>query len=114
MNFVDLHLHSTYSNLDGFGLPSQIAERAKEIGRKSLALTDHGSISGFVKHMKACKSNDIKPIYGCEFYMVDSIPTMFANKEQRKKHITVLAKDSEGYSNLLKLATLSYTKGILL
>ena len=110
-DFVDLHLHSTYSNLDGFGLPEQIITRAKEIGRNTVALTDHGSISGFVKHMKACKSNDIKPVYGCEFYMVDSLTRMFAQKEQKKKHITVLAKNAQGYSNLLKLATLSYSKG---
>ena len=110
-NFVDLHLHSTYSNLDGFGLPVQIIERAKEVGRKTVALTDHGSISGFVKHMKACKANDIKPVYGCEFYMVDSLARMFAQKQQKKNHITVLAKNAEGYANVLKLATLQYSKG---
>lgn len=111
VDFVDLHLHSTYSNLDGFGMPDQIVARAKEIDRKSIALTDHGSISGFVKHRKACVDHGLKPIYGCEFYVVDSLEQMFANKEQRKKHITVLAKDLEGYHNLLELATLSFSKG---
>ena len=110
-NFVDLHLHSTFSSLDGFGTPEQIVLRAKEIGRKSIALTDHGSVSGLVQLNKACKKNDIKPIYGCEFYMVESIPEMFENKQRNKFHITIIAENNEGYANLLKLSTESYNQG---
>jgi DNA polymerase-3 subunit alpha len=111
IDFVDLHLHSTYSNLDGFGSPKQIAQRAKSIGRKALSLTDHGSVSGFVQLMQACKEEDIKPIYGCEFYMVESIEEMFATKQREKYHLTVIAKNLAGYRNVLKLASLSYSKG---
>lgn len=111
MNFVDLHLHSTYSNLDAFGTPTQIVKRAKDIGRKALALTDHGSVSGIVQLMQACKEHGLKPIYGCEFYIVDSLPKMFEEKQRQKNHITVLAADLAGYKNLLKLISLAYSKG---
>ena len=110
-NFVDLHLHSTYSNLDGFGTPEQVVTRAKEIGRDTIALTDHGSVSGLVQLKKACNKHDLKPIYGCEFYMVSSLSDMFANKERTKHHITVLASNQEGYGNLLRLASEAYRKG---
>ena len=110
-NFVDLHLHSTFSNLDGFGSPEQVVSRAKAIGRKSIALTDHGSVSGLVQLKKACEKNDIKPIYGCEFYMVEDLDAMYANHQRGKNHITVLASNIEGYRNLLGLASDSYSKG---
>ena len=109
--FCDLHIHSTYSNLDGFGTPFQLAERAKSIGRKTLSLTDHGSVSGLVQLKKACEENSLKPIYGCEFYMVDSIESMYENKQRSKNHITVLASNLTGYRNLLKLSSDAYQKG---
>ena len=109
--FVDLHLHSTFSNLDGFGEPDEIVKRAKEIGRETIALTDHGSVSGLVKLKKACGSLGIKPIYGCEFYIVDSLSDMFRYKNRIKNHITVLASNLRGYNNLLQLASDSYHKG---
>ena len=111
IEFVDLHLHSTYSNLDGFGTPSQIVKRAKEVGRLSVALTDHGSVSGFVQWKKACQTQGLKPIYGYEAYIVESIGKMFEGKERRKSHITLLAQNTQGYCNLLRLASLAYSKG---
>ena len=111
VDFCDLHLHSTYSNLDGFGTPAQIVEKAKQIGRASIALTDHGSVSGLVQLKKACTENGIKPIYGCEFYIVDSLTAMFENKARTKNHLTVLASNFVGYRNLLRLASLAYHKG---
>ena len=110
-NFVDLHLHSTYSSLDGFGLPDQIVARAKAIGRESIALTDHGSVSGLVQLQKACKSNGIKPIYGCEFYTVEDIEDMRTNQQREKFHLTVVAMNDIGYKNLLQLSTRSYSEG---
>ena len=88
--FVDLHLHSTYSNLDAFGSPAQIVERAKNIGRESIALTDHGSVSGLVQLKKACADQGVKPIYGMEAYMVKSIPEMFETKLRTKTHLDTL------------------------
>ena len=111
VNFVDLHLHSTYSTLDAFGSPAQIVERAKSIGRESIALTDHGSVSGLVQLKKACLDQGIKPIYGMEAYMVKSIPEMFETKLRTKTHISILASNQQGYKNLLKLASWSYGEG---
>ena len=88
-----------------------MVSRAKAIDRKAIALTDHGSVSGLVQFRKACKDNNIKPIYGCEAYIVDSLDKMFAEKVQKKSHITILASNAIGYQNLLKIASLAYQKG---
>jgi len=104
---ADLHLHSTFSFLDAYGLPSQIVARAKELGRSAIALTDHGSTSGHALLEKECLAAGIKPIFGCEFYVVGSLKS----NSQKKMHLTVLAKNQKGYSNLLKLASESYYQG---
>lgn len=111
MDFTDLHLHSTFSLLDSFGTPHQMVERAKELGRKSIALTDHGSTSGFVQFWKACKEFEVKPIFGYEAYFVPSIEEMFETKERKKSHITILAENNIGYKNVLKLASEAYREG---
>ena len=108
MQFTDLHLHSTFSCLDAWGLPKQILKRAKDLGRKTIAVTDHASISGYVQFSKVCKDNNIKMIYGIEPYMVNSISSMFENKERKKNHITLLAENEKGYKNILKLASEAY------
>lgn len=106
--FVTLHTHSTYSFTDGVGLPEQYAERAKELGQPAIAVTDHGNVSAHYKWYKACKERDIKPILGCEMYIVE-------NEDQIKQwgkgsyyHVTVLAKNKTGYRNLMKLVTKSW------
>jgi len=106
--YVDLHCHSCFSLLDSWGIPKQVVERAKELGRKSIALTDHGSISGWVQLDKACKDAGIKPIFGYEAYMVESIDKMFEGKLRKKNHLTLLAKNNTGYRNILKLASEAY------
>jgi len=107
-DFTDLHSHSTYSLLDAFGTPKQIVLRAQSLQRKALAITDHGSISGWIQFGKACSEAEIKPIFGYEAYAVDSLAEMFLNKQRKKNHITLLAESDEGYRNLLKVATLAY------
>jgi DNA polymerase-3 subunit alpha len=106
IEFVELHVHGTFSQKDGFGLPEQLVNRAKEIGLKAIALTDHGATTGHPQLEKAAKKAGIKPIYGCEFYMVPNK----AKNQQKKHHITVLAKNPLGYENLLKLSSLAYTE----
>lgn len=102
-DYVSLHVHSTFSLLDGFGLPNQIVQRVKDLGQTAVAITEHGNTSSHPKLEQACKRHGIKPIYGCEFYVAEE-------KVRRKNHITVLAKNLEGYKNLLMLSTLSYTE----
>jgi len=104
---IHLHVHSTFSFLDGFGTPEQIAARAKDLGQSAIALTDHGNICGHVRFNKACSAADIKPIFGCEAYCVESV----ANNERRKGHMTLLAMDNQGYRNLTSLMTLANQEG---
>lgn len=111
IDFTDLHLHSTFSTLDAFGTPAQIVKRAKEIGRKSLALTDHGSVSGLIQLKKATDIEGLHPIYGCEMYMVISLGKMRDEKIREKSHITILAQNLKGYHNLLQLVSKSYQQG---
>lgn len=102
---VHLHTHSTFSFIDGVGLPSEYAKKASELGQPALGVTDHGNISSHFKWYTECKKNSIKPILGVEFYIVDD--EIFL-KEREYNHITVLAKNNEGYLNLTKLVTKSW------
>lgn len=105
--FVHLHAHSTYSFVDGYGLPEQYISRAKEIGQEAIGVTDHGNISVHYKWYKECKKNGIKPILGCEMYIV-------ANKEEvhdrEYNHLILIVKNQEGYRNLMKLVTKAWTE----
>ena len=107
VDFVELHVHSTFSQKDGFGKPKQIAQRAKDLGMKAIAITDHHNTSAHPQLEKACRELEIKPIYGCEFYIVPKL----AKNTQKKNHITCLAKNRAGYENITKLASLGYREG---
>jgi DNA polymerase-3 subunit alpha len=113
MNFVHLHAHSTFSFLDGYGTPEQIRDRIIELGQKAVAVTDHGSIFGYVPYNKAFRKSGIKVIYGIEAYIVDDLRERTRNQESFDgvPHITILAKDIEGYRNLLRLNRLSWEEG---
>jgi DNA polymerase-3 subunit alpha len=104
VDFVPLHVHSSFSLLDGFGTPEMIINRAEELGLKAIALTEHGNTSSHVWLEKEAKNSDVKPIYGVELYMVEDIN----ENRQKKNHLTVLAKDKAGYQNLLKLASIAH------
>ena len=103
--FVHLHCHTTYSFQDGYGHPADFARRAASLGQGALAVTDHGNISAHRKTYDACKANGIKPILGLEAYICDN---SLAKVGRERWHITLLARDLEGYRNLLKLTTLSW------
>jgi DNA polymerase-3 subunit alpha len=102
MTYVSLHHHTTYSYQDGYGLPSQHAFRAAELGMSHLTATEHGNVSSHVKLAKACEEFDLTPIFGCELYCgkVDE-----EERTQRKNHLTVIAKDQPGYQNLLRVVS---------
>lgn len=110
-NFVNLHTHCEFSLLDGYGHPEQYAKRAKELGQSAIAITDHGNISGHFRWYNACLAEGIKPILGCEFYIVDDVEDMMSKKVREYNHITILASNLEGYRNLLKLVSFSYEEG---
>lgn len=112
---IHLHGHSTFSFLDGYGTPDQIARRMVELGHTACAITDHGNVFAHVHWQQAGKKHGVKPIYGCEFYIVDNMRDRTKGAESVGAsgfpHITVLAKNQTGYRNLLLLSKLSYVEG---
>jgi DNA polymerase-3 subunit alpha len=119
--FVHLHNHSEYSLLDGAAPVKKMARRAKELGMKHLALTDHGNMFGILEFYDACVEEEINPILGCEFYMAEGsrlIKTAVRDEERpeneargKRHHLVLLAKNLDGYRNLIKLCSLGYTEG---
>ncbi len=111
-DFVHLHVHSEYSLLDGMIRIKDLPVRAKELGMKAIALTDHGVMYGAVDFYKECKKNDIKPIIGCEVYVAPrSRFEKEAGRDSGYNHLILLAKNKEGYQNLSKLVSLSFVEG---
>ena len=101
MKFVHLHCHSENSLLDGVSTVGDWVKRAKELGMPAIAITDHGNLNGAQQLLFACKQEGIKPIIGCEAYIVSDM-AIKKHKEYRN-HITLIAKNTEGYHNLIRL-----------
>jgi DNA polymerase III subunit alpha len=112
MSFVHLHTHSHYSLLDGLSKVKELVKKAKEYGMPALALTDHGVLYGAIEFYNECKKADIKPIIGVEAYMAER--TRFDKEpgvDNKRYHLTLLAKNNAGYKNLMKLVTKSHLEG---
>ena len=110
--FVNLHVHSTYSFVDGYGTPKQYFDVAEKIGQSALAVTDHGNVSSHYKWYKEGLKRNIKPILGCEMYVVENLNKIVSEKKEREyNHITVIAINNKGYENLLFLVTKSWQEG---
>jgi DNA polymerase-3 subunit alpha len=110
--FIHLHVHSEFSLLDGLGKLKDLIARAKELGYKSLALTDHGNMYGALDFYKACKKAGIKPILGCEVYVASrSRHDKEAKFDQERNHLLLLAENLTGYKNLLQLVTKANLEG---
>jgi DNA polymerase-3 subunit alpha len=108
-NYTPLHVHSHYSLLDGLSKPFQIAKRCTDIGVKSCAITDHGTISGCVQFYQAMKNQGIKPILGCELYISDEDSNIKTKENNKLSHFLVLAKNLKGWKNLIKIVSESNT-----
>ena len=109
--FTHLHVHTEYSMLDGLSRIEPLVARAKELNMHSLAITDHGGLYGAIDFYRTANTAGVKPIIGCEMYVA---PGSRHDKGQRDKspyHITILAKNLQGYGNLVKLVTLSHLEG---
>ncbi|MBI4268218.1 DNA polymerase III subunit alpha [Candidatus Uhrbacteria bacterium] len=112
MRFVNLHVHSHYSLLDGLARIDGLVRRAKEFGMDALALTDHGYLYGAIEFYQAAKKAGIKPIIGVETYVTSRGRFKKNSKEDDERyHLILLAKDATGYKNLMKLVTLANTEG---
>ncbi|BDI16110.1 DNA-directed DNA polymerase [Nostoc cf. commune SO-36] len=110
MSFVPLHIHSDYSLLDGASQLPELVDQAIALGMKAIALTDHGVMYGAVELIKICRSQNIKPIIGNEMYIINGD---IEKQERRPKyHQVVLAKNTKGYKNLVKLTTISHLNGV--
>lgn len=101
--FVSLHRHSSYSIYDGVDLPVRAADYCVRLEQPALALTDHGTVYGVIDHFRWCLDRRVKPIVGCEVYVVDAL-----DKESPRRHLTLLVENRRGYENLMRLVTLGY------
>lgn len=111
-DFVHLHNHSEFSLLDGLQKIKPMVQHVKDIGMHSVAITDHGNMYGVLKFYKACKELGVKPIIGAEMYLA---PKSRFDRESKDNtaynHLILLAKDFQGYKNLMKLVSLSHLEG---
>ena len=111
-DFVHLHVHTEYSLLDGAGRVEKLVERAKDLGMKSVAITDHGVMYGVVDFYKKAKSYGIKPIIGCEVYVAPrTMKERDPKYDSSQYHLVLLAKNQIGYNNLIKLVSMGFTEG---
>ena len=110
--FVNLHVHTEYSLLDGACRINDLMERVKELGQTAVAITDHGNMYGVIEFWNAAKKNGIKPVIGCEVYVA---PRGHLDKEPRidtsPYHLILLCENNEGYKNLVKLVSIAAVDG---
>ncbi len=112
MKFTNLHVHSHYSLLDGLPKIKELVDYVKESGMDSVALTDHGVLYGAVEFYKAAKAKGIKPIIGCEVYQaLEGMTQKRPGVDDKRYHLILLAKNEEGYRNLVKLVTKAQLEG---
>ncbi len=112
-DFVHLHVHSDYSLLDGCCRMDRLLERAVELGHSAMALTDHGNLFGTISFLKNAEKCGIKPIIGCEAYLVTDHKNI--ERPGRDKHtyyhLGLLARNYEGYQNLSQLVSNAHVEG---
>lgn len=109
-HFAHLHVHTQYSILDGAASIPSLIRRAKEFGMPAIAITDHGNMFGVKEFYDTANDAGIKPILGCEVYVVKD----HREKDKDEKagdHLILLAKNLKGYHNLIKLVSYSWTEG---
>ncbi|MDQ4041713.1 MAG: DNA polymerase III subunit alpha, partial [Actinomycetota bacterium] len=106
-----LHVHSEYSLLDGACKIDALAERAAAFGQPALGLTDHGVMNGVIELYKAAKKHGIKPLLGCEIYLVDDHTDRSSGRIERN-HLTLLAASNAGYRNLVQLSSKGFLEGL--
>ncbi len=107
--FVHLHVHSQYSLLDSTLRIKDLSARAKAHGMRALALTDHGNMFGALQHYKACKDAGIDPILGCEVNVLRRFGSA-SEKEATADHLVLIAQNTEGYKNLVRIVSKGYVE----
>ncbi|NMP37506.1 MAG: DNA polymerase III subunit alpha [Clostridiales bacterium] len=112
MDFAHLHVHTEYSLLDGACRIGELLDRAKALGQKTVAITDHGVMYGVVDFYNAAAERGIKPIIGCEVYV--AARTRFDRQhtlDAQRYHLVLLCENDTGYKNLMRLVSRSWTEG---
>jgi len=111
-SFVHLHVHTEYSLLDGSGKIKELMAKTKELGMKSIAITDHGVMYGCVEFYKQARLQGIKPIIGCEIYVAaKSMSIKEVDRENETHHLVLLVKNAKGYENLMQIVSAASIKG---
>ncbi|MDZ4774813.1 MAG: DNA polymerase III subunit alpha, partial [Planctomycetota bacterium] len=112
-DFVHLHVHSEYSLLDGANRIGDLVEACQKDEQRALALTDHGNMFGAIELYQSAKKGGIKPLIGCEVYIARRSRFEPHNKGKGNgyNHLTLIARNAEGYKNLIKLASIAYLEG---
>ncbi len=112
-SFTHLHLHSQYSIIDGFSTVEEIIKTVKKHKMDSVALTDHGTLAGCLEFYKTAIENDIRPILGCEIYMASGSrhEKKLTEFEDKSSHLTVIAKNNNGFNNLINIVSIGYLEG---
>jgi len=112
-DFVHLHCHTEYSLLDGAIRIKDMCARAKDFGMPACAITDHGNLFGAAYFYQGCKDYGVKPIFGCEVYVCHDHKDKSTDSPlaRRRNHLILLAQNTTGYHNLVKLVTQGYLEG---
>lgn len=108
--YVPLHLHTEYSLLDGATRIKELLKHAKENNMPAAAITDHGVMYGAVEFYRMAKEEGVKPLIGCEIYMIDG-DINEKTKKVSHHHLVLLAKDKKGYQNLIKIVSIAHIEG---
>ena len=109
--FVHLHLHSHYSLLDGANKIEAVIQRASQLKMPALALTDHGNLFGAVQFHDTARKYGVNPIIGCEVYVAREGRKSKNGRSDQSNHLVLLARNREGYQNLVKLVSLGFLEG---
>ena len=111
MSFSHLHLHTSYSLLDGAGRISDMIKRVKELGQKAVAITDHGVMYGVIDFFSEAILNGIKPIIGCEIYVVKGSRYDRPGSKEDRYHLILLCENDTGYKNLTRIVSEGFVNG---
>ena len=111
--FAHLHCHTHYSLLDGVNRIPDLVKRVKEFGMNSIAMTDHGNLSGAMEFYRTCRANDVNPIIGYEAYVAPGMRTdrSASRQKEAQSHLTLLAMNRKGFDNLIRMASAAYLEG---
>ena len=106
-----MHLHTQYSLLDGATKIDSLFDRCKELGMPAVAITDHGNMYGAYQFFLKGREKGVKPIIGCEFYIVDDLTVKSGKVMGDFNHLILLARDNRGYKSLVKLNSIAFVDG---